>query len=343
MSRLPRFSPILILILILLLLLFPAHEAAALTTCSASSTSLAFGPTAGTANADTTATVTITCNTTAVSLLSTVRVRMCLNIGDGVNGAGQVAPRRMVNGFGDPMQFQIYRDAARSQIWGSNTIPAIPTPLPIDLQYSVVVIGGGGSPPPATMYARVSVQAGLASGNFSNAFSGTHTRLDYRYNEQLIGTPSYPASCTTGGDGGGNTTFPFTATASVPNHCLFNTVTNLAFSNVAGPISANQDQTSTIGLTCTLRTPWQLGLNNGQNASGSIRRMRLGTTSNYVNYELYRNAGRTLRWGNTLDTDTLTGTGSGLAQTIDVFGRALAPQTVPAGNYKDVITVTMTF
>ena len=339
MRRLPRayWTPILIL-----LLLCPTHEATAATTCTASSTALAFGPTAGTAHADTTATVTITCNTTAVSLLSTVRVRMCLNIGDGVNGAGQVAPRRMVNGFGDPMQFQIYRDAARSQIWGSNTIPAIPTPLPIDLQYSVVVIGGGGNTS-ATMYARVPVQAGLASGNFSNAFSGTHTRLDYRYNEQLIGTPNYPASCTTGGDGGGNASFPFTATASVPNHCLFSTVTNLAFSNVAGPISANQDQTSAIGLTCTLRTPWQLGLNNGQNASGSIRRMRLGTTGNYVNYELYRNAGRTLRWGDTLDTDTLSGTGSGLTQTIDVFGRVPPPQSVPAGDYKDVITVTMTF
>lgn len=342
MSRLPRFSPILILALILLMLLFPAHEAAALTTCSASSTPLAFGPTAGTANTDTTAAVTITCNTTAVSLFSTVRVRMCLNIGDGADGAGQFAPRRMVNGFGDPMQFQIYRDAARSQIWGSNTIPAIPTPLLIDLQYSVVVIGGGGNAN-ATMFARVPVQTGLASGNFNNAFSGTHTRLDYRYAEQLIGTPNYPASCTTGGIGGGNATFPFTATASVPNHCQFNIVTNLAFSNVAGSISANQDQTSTIGLTCTNRTPWQLGLNNGQNAVGNLRRMRLGTTGNYVNYELYRNAGRTLRWGNTLDTDTLTGTGSGLTQTIDVFGRVPPPQTVPAGDYKDVITVTMTF
>lgn len=339
MRRLPRAYWTLILIL---LLLCPAHEATAATTCTASSTALAFGPTAGTANADTTATVTITCNTTAVSLLSTVRVRMCLNIGDGVNGAGQVAPRRMVNGFGDPMQFQIYRDAARSQIWGSNTIPAIPTPLPIDLQYSVVVIGGGGNTS-ATMYARVPVQVGLASGNFSNAFSATHTRLDYRYDEQLIGTPSYPASCTAGGAGGGNTTFPFTATANVPDQCLFNTVTNLAFSNVAGSISANQDQTSTIGLTCTNRTPWQLGFNNGQNSIGILRRMRLAATGNYVNYELYRDAGRTQRWGNTLNTDTQTGTGTGLTQVIDVFGRVPPPQSVPAGDYKDVITVTMTF
>lgn len=330
-------------ILALLLLLFPAYEAAALTTCTAGSTPLAFGATDGTANADNTATVTVTCNTTAVSLLSTVRVRMCLNISDGAGGANQYAPRRMVNGFSDPMQFQIYLDPARTQIWGSNSIPAIPTPLSIDLQYSVVVIGGGGSPPPATMYARVPVQTGLASGNFSNSFNGTHTRLDYRYNEQLIGTPSYPGSCTSGGIGGGTATFPFTATATVPDHCQFNTVTNLAFSSVAGSISANQDQTSTIGLTCTNRTPWQLGLNDGQNSSGNLRRMRLGATGNYVNYELYRDAGRTLRWGDTLNTDTLTGTGSGLTQTIDVFGRAPPPQTVPAGNYKDVITVTLTF
>jgi len=326
--------------LLLALLCWPAQRAQAATTCTASAGNLAFGSVNGAANADTTAGITITCNTTGLLVLAQVRVRMCLNIGDGVNGGGQFAPRRMTNSFSDALQFQIYRDAARSQVWG--TVNNGTTPLLIDLEYSAPVLGGSGNAS-ATMYGRVPIQAGLAAGGYSNPFTGNHTLLQYRYSETLIGTPQYPTSCTSGGTGGSTTTFPFTASATVPNNCSIASADNLEFGSVAGTIGTDRDQTSTLTFTCTGRTAWNVGLDNGQNASGNTRRMRLGASSNYVTYELYRDAARTQRWGTTLGTDTVAGTGSGSAQSLTVHGRVPATQAVPAGLYRDVVTVTVTY
>lgn len=328
------------IVLLLASLCWPAQRAHATTTCSASATSLSFGTVTGAANVDNTAIVTVTCNTTRFGA-ATVRVNMCLNIGAGVNGNNQTNPRRMTNSFGDPLQFQIYRDPARSQIWGDSSIPATPTPQQFNLQYGVPSISGSGNVT-FTMYGRVPAQVGVAAGSYSNPFTGSYTRLNYRYNENLLGG-SFPDSCTSGGEGGGSTTFPFTASATVPNNCIIASADNLGFGSVAGTIAANRDQTSALTFTCTGRTAWNVGLNNGQNASGNSRRMRLGTSNNYVTYELYRDAAHTQRWGTTIGIDTATGTGSGGAQSLTVYGRVPATQAVPAGLYRDVITVTVTY
>ena len=68
----------------------------------------------------------------------------------------------------------------------------------------------------------------------------------------------------------------------------------------------------------------------------------LAAGGQFVTYELYRNTGRTLRWGNTLGTDTQAGTGTGTAQSQTVFGR-VAPQTPNVGSYSDTVTVTVTY
>jgi spore coat protein U-like protein len=71
--------------------------------------------------------------------------------------------------------------------------------------------------------------------------------------------------------------------------------------------------------------------------------MRLGATGSYVDYELYRDAGHSLRWGATIGTDTVPGTGTGTAQALTVHGRVPATQSVAAGSYGDVVTVTVTY
>lgn len=319
-----------------------ATMASAATTCSANSTNLAFGAVTGASNVDSTASVAIQCNTLGLSLLAYTRVRMCLNIGDGDNGDGQTDPRRMKNGDGDLLLFQIYRNAGRTDIWGSSTNPNTPDTVNLDLQYEVPLLGGSGSTN-ATMYGRVFAQSGLARGSYTNPFTGSHTRVDYRYAGQLLSIPSYPTSCTSGGDGGGSITFPFTASASVADNCTIGITTDLTFGHVPSQISTDQDQTSSINFTCTGRTPWQVGLNNGLHADGNTRRMRLGAANNYVTYELYSDPSRTLRWGETLDTDTVSGTGSGSEQSLTVYGRVPATQSVPHGDYNDTVTVTVTY
>jgi spore coat protein U domain-containing protein, fimbrial subunit CupE1/2/3/6 len=334
---------------LLLLLLLAAGAgglstaAKAATTCTGTATSVAFGTVSTTGFTDVSATFNVTCTTFGLALAANAKVRMCLNIGDGDNGIGFFNPRRMTNSFGEPLNFQLYTDAARSQIWGSRGNPTVPTPLFSDFDYAVPFLGGS-LMKTFTIYGRIPVQT-LIAGNYSNPFTGFHISLEYRYNETLLGTASYPATCISGGIGGATAfnSFPFTATATVLPNCRAYTTTDLDFGSIPGLITTNTDQISTIGMTCTGRTAWNVGLNNGQNASGNIRRMRLGATGNYVAYELYTNPGRTIRWGNTINTDTIPGTGTGLAQSLTVYGRVPAPQTVPSGSYSDIITVTVTY
>lgn len=309
-----------------------AGAAWGVTTCTAVANSLSFGDVVMNGQKDTTATVTVECNTVGLSLLATARVRMCLRIGNGSGGVGG-NDRLMKNSFNDPLTFQIYSDAARSQIWGANTTNDVER----DLQYSVPVLGGSGSIT-ATMYGRIPVQSGLAEGAHSSNFDG-HAVVEYRYAEQLLGTPSWPDSCTPGDNGGGTINFPFTATANVPAACTITSVGTLDFGSVAGLIQADVDQSTTLNFICTGRTPWQVSLDNGQHASGSTRRMRMGTL--HVSYELYRDAARTLRWGSTLNADTATGTGTGSAQSLTVYGRVPQPQSVTPGTYTDTVIVTI--
>lgn len=319
-----------------------AAPAQAATSCTASMTNLSFAATTG-AQVDATATLSITCSTGALSLLARARVNMCVSIFSGTDGGGALAPRRMVNSFGDPIQMQFYTDSARSQIWGARGDATAPNYLPLQFDYEVPLLGGSQTLT-ATLYGRIPAQTALNAGNYANRFTAAaDTRIEFQFAEALLGTPPMPASCISGGSTGTPSSFPFTASGSVPNTCTLSPkpVPDLAFGSVPGIIAANLDRTTAIGLTCTGRTAWQLGIGNGLNASGNVRRMR-SAAGLFVPYELYRDSGRSQRWGTTLGSDTVAGTGTGAAQSQTVYGR-VAPQTATPGSYSDTVVVTVTY
>lgn len=328
--------------LLLIAGLLAATPARATTTCTASMTDLNFPATNG-AITDTTATLSVTCSTGALSVLARTRVNMCVSIFSGTDGGGTLAPRRMINSFSDPLQMQLYSDAARSAIWGARGNATVPNFVPLQFDYSVPLIGGSQTLT-ATLYGRIPAQTALNAGTYLNRFTGAaDTLIEFRYAEALVGTPTMPASCISGGSAGTSVTFAFTVNGSVPSSCALTPkpVPDLAFGSVPGPIAANLDRTTAIGLVCTGRTAWQIGLGNGLNANGTIRRMR-NAGGQFVSYELYRDSPRSLRWGNTVGSDTLTGTGSGSAQSLTVYGR-VAPQTPNIGSYTDTVIVTVTY
>lgn len=330
----------------LLLLAFGLHalDSRAATTCTAQVSTVAFGNVSATTTTDTTAAITVTCNTGAVTLLGTVSVRMCLNIGEGAQGGGLgITPRRLVNSQSDTLQMQFYKDTARTQVWGSSLVTSSATPMQFDLAYPVPLLGGNGSGS-LTLYARIPLQSGLAVGSdYLNQFAGGTTLLQYRYNEPLLGGAPMPASCTTGGNGGGTAAVSFNATANVASLCSISAASDLDFSAQPGIFTSNRDYTSTLSMNCRRRTAWQIGLDNGQHASGTTRRMANGTGNAFVPYELYRNSGRTLRWGSTLNSDTLTGTGTGSSANHTIYGRVPGPQNLTPGSYNDIVTVTVTY
>jgi spore coat protein U-like protein len=140
-------------------------------------------------------------------------------------------------------------------------------------------------------------------------------------------------------------TTTFTVTLTLQNDCNI-AATPLSF-GTSGVIAANIDQTTTVTVTCTNAATYNVGLDAGA-VTGSTIANRLmagaaGTPVPTVAYQLYRDAARTLIWGNTVGTDTLGGTGNGAAQPLTVYGR-VAPQTTPAaGTYTATVTATITF
>lgn len=65
--------------------------------------------------------------------------------------------------------------------------------------------------------------------------------------------------------------------------------------------------------------------------------------ANTVTYSLYTNSSRTTVWGNTVGTDTVSGTGTGSNQNLTVFGRVPVQSAVSPATYTDTIVVTVTY
>lgn len=139
-------------------------------------------------------------------------------------------------------------------------------------------------------------------------------------------------------------TTTFQVTATVADSCTV-TAADLNF-GAYDPNAGDLDGTSTITATCTAGTPYDIGLdrgNNNANASGTTRAMA-GTGGEYLSYELYQEATHSTVWGNTVGSDALNvPSAAGGATAHTVYGRIPAGQFVPAANYADTINVTITF
>jgi spore coat protein U-like protein len=137
-------------------------------------------------------------------------------------------------------------------------------------------------------------------------------------------------------------TTTFTAQITIASSCTIDNAAALSF-GTQGVLAANIDQTSTIQVTCTNLAPYNIGLDagTGTGASVAVRKMTSGGVT--VNYTLYSDTGRTTVWGNTIGTDTVSGTGTGASQTYTVYGRVPAQATPAPGTYTDTVTVTVTY
>ncbi len=134
-------------------------------------------------------------------------------------------------------------------------------------------------------------------------------------------------------------------TASVTNNCTISTVA-LAFGSydpVVANASANLDGTGTVVVACTKGATATIGLGNGSNYSGGVRRMGNGG-SEFLSYEVYHEAARTTVWTNTGGGLLSTGAApSKAARNFTVYGRVTSNQDVPAGNYSDTVVASVNF
>lgn len=135
-------------------------------------------------------------------------------------------------------------------------------------------------------------------------------------------------------------TASFTVSATVVSGCTVS-AGNLSFGSYDSTAATDVTASSSITVTCSLGTPYSVGLDAGLYASGGNRRMANG--ADRLGYALYRDAAHTLVFGSIAALLGVSDVGTGLAQSITVYGSLAAGQVVPLGSYADTITVTVEY
>jgi len=292
--------------------------------CNFNVSTVAFGnvDTLSGAPTDTTATLAISC-----SGLALTTIRICPSIGAGSGGATASA-RQMTSG-GSTLNYQLYQDAGHTVVWGSYNWGLPGTPPTIDLP---LALNGTGSTN-VTIYGRVfGGQSTATPGSYTSSFSTSDNDFIYATlgvlpcpNVIVIPLHAHPT---------------FTATASVQANC--NVVAQDINFGSQGVLTTNVDASAQLTVDCTPGTSYNVGLDGGHaSAAPAARLMSLGAQT--ITYGLYRDAARTLVWGQTIGTNTASGTGSGAAQVFSVYGRVPPQSTPSAGTYSDTIVVTVTY
>lgn len=141
---------------------------------------------------------------------------------------------------------------------------------------------------------------------------------------------------------GDTTTTTISVSATVQKVCSVS-ATSLNFNNYNASSVSPTDSTATLTVTCNNGTTYDVGLDAGGGSGATTTTRKLTLSSNTINYQLFRDAGRSQNWGNTIGTDTLNTTGSGTPVNHIVYGRIATGQFVPEGTYVDTVTVTVTY
>lgn len=151
------------------------------------------------------------------------------------------------------------------------------------------------------------------------------------------------AASLTGAAMAATTTAQFNVQIQITAECVITSASDLNFGS-KGVIAANVDATSSIGVQCTNGTTYNVGIDAGAGSGATVASRKMtGPSSQTVGYTLYRDAAHTQVWGTTIGSDTRSGTGTGSAQAITVYGRVPVQATPGAGSYADTVTVTVTY
>jgi len=122
----------------------------------------------------------------------------------------------------------------------------------------------------------------------------------------------------------------------------------LNFGSAVGLLTSAVNGSTTVAVTCSNSTPYNVGLDAGT-VTGSTVAARLmagttaGNTGTTMSFELYQDSGRSTVWGNTVGTNTVSGTGNGSAQSITVYGQVPTQTTPKPDTYQTTITATVTY
>lgn len=131
-----------------------------------------------------------------------------------------------------------------------------------------------------------------------------------------------------------------TATATVLAACTIGSAA-LGFGNYDPANATSTDAATTVSVVCTSGTPYTIYSTTA--LASRVMTTGAGGTGQVLTFGVYgstteRTAGTQLPLTNT--TGKISGTGSGLAQNIDLFGRIAALQNVLVGVYTNTLATT---
>ena len=300
--------------------------------CQVSNTpTLDFGTSSPTANTDAQTTVTLSCQGPPTF---SAQITACVFIDLG--SPGGMAPRKMSNDAGALMNYDLYSNAARTQLIGpfgsGYPIYAINFPIATAAQLQINF----------TIYGRIPRAQALPAAYVYTALPGA-SMVRYSYGSQLLPAPS-PENCRDGTSlpfgGVGTSNFTFgTVQARAANTCVLDMASDLDFGSTSR-LDTPINEISELRMRCATDTPWSITLDNGANSDNGQRRM--ASNGNYIPYELYRDPVLNIPWGNTQDTG-ISEEGVNLDVAIPVYGRVFQQAAPAPGNYSDTITVTLTY
>lgn len=286
------------------------------------SPALVFGAISGlpTPQVDVTASVSVTC-----SSASPGNHRVCLSIPAGSGGLS-VSDRRLLAG-GDFVQFQLYRDAARTEVWGA--LGESSPPVAIDFV---------GLAPDVPVVEIVTVHARLFAGQTGKPVGTYQSNLSpiVARREDYAMSPPDCQSVTSNA----HTLDVLPAQATIEPECMIS-ASPLNFGTVSS-LSGHGASTN-LSITCTLDAAYSIALDGGT-VTGDVhgRRMRLGAGPDTIDYLLYSDSGLGAIWGDTPGLLVL-GTGTGLPESIPIYGWVPAQGPKPVGTYQDTVTATVSY
>lgn len=302
--------------------------------CTASMSPIAFGNYSpiGNAAATTSGTLTVSCTFPLVSL-STVRV--CFNLGTGSTSTGSSLPPRTMGNGTNRLSYNLAQTSTPGVLWGATAAGT----TPISITFAAAVVGG-------TLTRTIPITGTIlpnqptvptvnnTTTTYTEDYTGTAATANYGF--YVLGGPPACSALTS------TTTFPFSVTANVTNNCTI--AANTMNFAPAGLLTAATLSTSNINVTCTNNNAYRIALNGGGTGNVAARRLTRTGGTETIAYSLFTTEARNVIWGDgTAGTATRTGLGTGLAQTLTVYGRVPAQTTPRPGTYNDTITATITF
>jgi|GEM_PF-1559768 len=258
-------------------------------------------------------------------------IKVCVNLVSSSNGLldGMRVLQRGSGTQASRIRYQIYRDAARSLVFGV---------VPDHAEFTVSIAANStiNLSPQIRLYGRIPAGETSVSqtGPHTNVFDATDLKIHY---------VDYPL----GGSAPDCATMPGNplfyngvVQARLTTNCSIHVRSHIVFPNQTSLLNPVNGAGRLI-VNCTQGVAYTIAMDDGLHMQGSQRRMRIEDGNDFVSYELYRNSARTARWGSDVH-ERQPRVGNGSAAIYPVYGRVLGGQTgVKPGNYKDTVLVTV--